>query len=131
MKYLILLSFFTEMAFAHALFRGNLKGTDLPCSIEIEEVYYLNNIETPANLRVDVIASLEDDHDHGDDFFFTLKPTGRADLFSGLGDNGRDQLNLIINNGIPDFSDLNLYALKWWHINHFHSAQCVNLSHVE
>jgi len=134
MKVLISLLFFSNVAFAHIAFNGNIKGTSQSCSLHIEQVYFADNIEKPENLRADVMASLEgDDHhiSHGDEFFFTIKPASRPNLFSGIADNQKDQLNVITKAGSLELEIVESYAVKWWHLNHFHSAQCVNLKRVQ
>ncbi len=134
MKVLISLLIFSNLAFARTEFIGNIKGTSQPCSLHIEQVYYIDNIETPENLRADVMASLENDHhqiSHGEEFFFTIKPASRPNLFSGSADNQKDQLNVITKAGSLGLEIVDSYAVKWWHVNHFHSAQCVNLKRVQ
>lgn len=132
MKLFLSLLVFSNLAMAHVEFKGQLKGTSLPCSLHIEQVYYLNNVETPENLRVDIVASLEDDHHHaahGEEFFFTIQPSARANVFSGIGANQKDQINVVAKNA-ADLNTMDAFAVKWWHVNHFHSAQCVNLKRV-
>jgi hypothetical protein len=134
MKVLITLLVFSNLAFAQTEFKGNLKGTSKPCSLHIQQVYFADNIEKPENLRADVMASLEDDHhhiSHGEEFFFTIRPTTRPNLFSGIADNQKDQLNVITKSGSLALEVVDSYAVKWWHVNHFHSAQCVNLKRVQ
>jgi hypothetical protein len=134
MKFLFPLFVFSNLAFAHTEFKGNLKGTAQPCSLHVEQIYYVENIEKPENLRADVMASLEDDHhhiSHGKEFFFTIKPTARPNILSGIADNQKDQLNVITKAGSLALDVVDSYAVKWWHVNHFHSAQCVNLKRVQ
>lgn len=136
MKLAFALIFFSSLAIAHGHkeFKGNLKGTSLPCTLHIEQIYYIDNIETPENLRADIEVILENDHhhsEHGEEFIFTIAPTNHSNIFSGLGDNQKDQINLIVKDNSVELSDPNFFAVKWWHINHFHSAQCVNLKRVE
>ena len=134
MKFLFSLFVFSNLVLAHTEFKGNLKGTAQPCSLHVEQIYYVDNIEKPENLRADVMASLEDDHhhiSHGEEFFFTIKPTARPNLFSGTADNQKDQLNVITKAGSLGLEIIDSYAVKWWHVNHFHSAQCVNLKRVQ
>ncbi len=134
MKVLISLLVFSNLAFAHTEFKGNIKETSQPCSLHIKQVYFADNIEKPENLRADVMASLEDDHhhiSHGEEFFFTIKPTARPNILSGIADNQKDQLNVITKAGSLALDVVDSYAVKWWHVNHFHSAQCVNLKRVQ
>lgn len=132
MKSLLALLVFTNVAFAHTEFRGNLKGNSLPCSLIVQQVYYAGNVERPENLRLDVLATiLGDDHHiaHGEEFFFTVMPVDRPNLLSGIGQNQRDQINVMTATNSLD--SINAFAVKWWHVNHFHSAQCVNLRRVQ
>jgi hypothetical protein len=133
MKVLISLLVFSNLAFASTEFRGNIKGKSQPCSLQIEQVYYVDNIEKPENLRADVTASLEDDHhiSQMEEFYFTIKPASRPNLFSGIADNQKDQLNVITKAGSLGVEIVDSYAVKWLHGSHFHSAQCVNLKRVE
>ncbi len=133
MKLLIVLLLFSSLALAQIEFKGNIKGTAKPCSLLVQQVYYMNNIETAENLRADVMVSLEDDDQHisrEQDFFFTIKAAGRPSLFSGVASNQKDQLNVMSTAGSVGLAALDFYAIKWWHLNHFHSAQCVNLKRV-
>ncbi len=134
MKFLLSLLVFSSVALAQTEFRGNIKGTNKPCSLQVQQVYYVDNIEKPENLRADVKASLENDEhlvSNAEEFFFTLRPASRANLFSGTAENKKDQLNVFTKEGAPAFESVVSFALKWWHVNHFHSAQCVNLKNVQ
>lgn len=134
MKILITLIAFTHLTFAQTELKGTIKNSGQPCSLHIQQIYYIDNIETPENIRADVIASLEDDNhniSHEKEFFFTLKPASRQNLFSGVADNQKDQLNVLTRSGTLGFDLVDSYAVKWWHVNHFHSAQCVNLQIVQ
>ena len=77
---------------------------------------------------------MEDDHhliSQVEELFFTIKPGARPHLLSGLGENQKDQINVLTKAGTNDLDDLESYAVKWLHGNHFHSAQCVNLNRVQ
>jgi hypothetical protein len=90
MKLLIFILVFSGWAFAQVNYKGNIKGKSKPCLLSIQQVYYVDNIEVPENLRADVVASLEDEHHqmfHGAEFFFTIRPATRPNLFSGVADN--------------------------------------------
>jgi hypothetical protein len=134
MKLIMSLLVFTNFVFASTEFKGTIKGTSNPCSLNIVQVYYVDNIEKPENLRADVMASLEAEDHHisrGDEFFFTIKPGSRSNLFSGIATNQKDQLNVITKAGTLGLETLDFYAVKWLHGTHFHSAQCLNLKRVQ
>lgn len=134
MKILIGLLVFSNLAFAHSEFVGTIKGSSRPCSLHIEQIYYAHNVEKPENLRADVVASLENDEHHitqGEEFMFTIKPQSRANLLSGIGANGKDQINVLTRAGTAALDVVDAYAVKWLHGSHFHSAQCVNLKRVQ
>lgn len=142
MKFVLAFLFISANAFAHThmSFEGNLKNSAAPCTLHIEDIYYINNIETSENLRADVFVSLTDDHGHhhklnilhSDEFNFTVKKGSRDHLFVGIAQNQKDQINILEkNNSTGLLEELDFYAIKWWHVNHYHSAQCVNLKRVE
>ena len=134
MKIFLSMLFISNVALAHSEFVGTLKGTNLPCSVHIEQIYYVDNIEKPENLRADIVASLQDDHHlgaHGEEFLFTVQPSARADVLSGMGSNQKDQINVLRKAGSSALDVLESFAVKWWHVNHFHSAQCKNLKRVQ
>lgn len=136
MKYvMMLLASLSFNAFAHDVYQGTIKGTTRPCTLEVDQVYYENNVETPANLRADIVISFEDAHhhkmmgvSHGEELFFTVKPSANPLVLNGLAQNKQDQVNLFTADGT--LKTLSMYAVKWLHGNHFHSAQCVNLQYV-
>lgn len=131
MKFFFLLISLSTFANAQTEFKGTLKGSSLPCSLNIQQVYYANNVQRPENLRLDVVAVVEDEHHliaHGEELFFTVGPGARQDILSGVGSNGKDQINIIRKT--PSLESIDSYAVKWLHTNHFHSAQCVGLKRV-
>lgn len=126
---LIFLSISTT-AFAHTAFVGTVKGTGAVCVIEIEQTYYENNIETPENFRADVAVSLDDGDDHLKDegeLTFTIKPSGKPQILSGVGENQKDLINVLTSVGSTGLEAPVSFALKWLHGTHFHTAQCLNL----
>jgi hypothetical protein len=134
MKLLIALLVFSNLASAQIEYEGRIRGTSKPCSLRIDQIYYENNNQQPENLRADIVASLEDEHhhlSHVEEFFFTIKLGSRPYLFSGLGANQKDQINVLTKAGTTDLNNVDSYAIKWLHGNHFHSAQCVNLNRVQ
>ncbi len=134
MKVFLSLLVFSTVGLAQTEFRGTVKGTTKPCSLQVQQIYYVDAVEKPENLRADVKASLQNDEhlaSNAEEFFFTLRPASRANLFSGTAENKKDQLNVFTKAGAPAFKSVISYALKWWHVNHFHSAQCVNLKNVQ
>lgn len=119
-------------AFAHEAFVGTLKGSGEPCTLEIEEIYFENQIETPENFRAVVAVGLheeeefnKDDHEH--ELLFVLKPSGKPNILSGVGDNQKDLLNVLVANGSMGLEAPVSFAIKWLHGNHYHTAQCLNL----
>ena len=121
-------------AFAHTTFIGTVKGTGVPCSLEIEQTYFENNIETPANFRAEIAVSLVDGDDHGhgegnhdDHFDFTISPSGKPNMFSGVAANKTDLINILVAPGTPGLSAPTAFSMKWLHGNHYHTAQCLNL----
>lgn len=133
MKLLLVLVAFSNLVFAQAEFKGNLRGSSFPCSLQINQIYYTNNIETPENLRADVIASFDKDDHHlgqGEVFFFTIKPGARSNLYSGFAANQKDQINILTKPGSIALDIVESFSMKWWHTNHYDSAQCVNLKRV-
>lgn len=124
-------------AMAHVEYAGLLKGSNTPCVLEVEQTYFENNIETAENFRADVAVSLEaadDDHNHdkhGNEFNFTIKPSGKPQLLSGIGSNQQDLLNVLIAPGSSGLESPVAFAIKYLHGNHFHTAQCLNLKLVD
>ena len=120
---------------AHVEYVGTLKGSNTPCVFEIEQTYFENNTETAEHFRADVAVSLEaadDDHDkHGNEFNFTIKPSGRPQLLSGVGSNQQDLLNVLTAPGSTGLEAPVAFAIKYLHGNHFHTAQCLNLKLVD
>lgn len=134
MKLIPALSVFLSLnAFAHVEYVGTIKGSTEPCSLEIEQTYFENNSDRPEDFRADVSVHLEDgdDHDkHGDSLDFTVKPSANPLVLNGVAANQKDQINILRK----DLNGLNTpvsFALKWWHINHYHSIQCLNLKAVD
>lgn len=130
--YLVLaLLLISANAFAHTVFVGTIKGTTIPCSLEIEQTYFENNIESAENFRADIHVSLESDGHghlkHGEEFHFTVKPTNKAQILSGLAANQLDTINVLTAPGSQKLDAPVSFALKWMHINHYHTAQCLNL----
>lgn len=131
----VILGLISFNVFAHEHLVGTIKGSNLPCSLEIEQIYYLNNVETKENLRADVVVSLEDEHHnhkavaHGDEFLFTIAPSANPLMLTGKGSNNKDQVNVFTKDG--SLKTISSFAVKWLHTNHFHSAQCVNLKHAD
>ena len=126
---LIFLSISTT-AFAHTAFVGTVKGTGAVCVIEIEQTYYENNIETPENFRADVAVSLDDGDDHlkhEGELTFAIKPSGKPQILSGVGENQKDLINVLTSVGSTGLEAPVSFALKWLHGTHFHTAQCLNL----
>jgi hypothetical protein len=123
------LALFAVNAHAETVFVGKVKNTEIPCSLRIVHTYYLNQIETPENFRADVVAEIEDDHkeNHGTEIVLTVAPL-KAGVMSGVGANGKDQMNVFVPNDASDLSAPTAYAVKWWHINHYHGAQCLGLT---
>lgn len=126
-------------AMAHIEYVGTLKGSNTPCVLEVEQTYFENNIETAENFRADVAVSLEaadDEHIHGQDkhgneFNFTIKPSGKPQLLSGVGSNQQDLLNVLVTPGSKNLEAPVAFAIKYLHGNHFHTAQCLNLKLVD
>lgn len=122
-------------AFAHVEYVGTLKGSNTPCVLEVENTYFENNTESAENFRADVAVSLEapaDDHDHGDgdhgnEFHFTIKSSGKPQLLSGVASNQQDLLNVLTAPGSAGLDTPTAFAIKYLHGNHFHTAQCLNL----
>jgi hypothetical protein len=136
MRNIFVLAFLSSSisAYAHTEYAGKVKGTNLDCGLHIEQTYFLNGEETPANFRADVTVVLQDDHhgaSHGLELAFTIAPGANPLVLTGLGSNKKDQVNVNQKAGSFGVDDLQSYAVKWIHINHFHSAQCLNLKQVE
>jgi hypothetical protein len=51
----------------------------------------------------------------------------RPRTLSGIGANGKDQLVVFLDQGIPDLQSASSYNLRWWHVNHFHNHRCQQL----
>jgi len=124
-------------AMAHVEYVGTLKGSNTPCVLEVEQTYFENNTEAAENFRADVAVSLEaadDEHGHdkhGNEFNFTIKPSGKPQLLSGIGSNQQDLLNVLIAPGSAGLEAPVAFAIKYLHGNHFHTAQCLNLKLVD
>jgi hypothetical protein len=120
----LLLSF---NAFAHTEYVGTLKGTNSPCVFQVEQTFYENNIESPENFRAEVAVNLDDGHGHQSGFTFLVKPSANLNIFSGLGVNQKDQINILVAANSKELESPVTVAIKWLHGNHFHTAQCINL----
>lgn len=117
--------------FAQIQFDGAVKGTNKRCSLQIVQTWYENNVNQPQNFRADVVATLEDNHHasaQGEVLYFRIAPTANPTILSGYAQNQKDIINVVRGAGA---NDLQAYAVKWWHQNHFHSAQCLNLRRVK
>ena len=115
---------------AHTVFVGTLKGSNHTCSLEIEQTYYENNIETSENFRAEVAVNLEDGHNHFnqcDLLTFSLKPSGKPQILSGVGANQKDLINVLTTVGSIGLESPVSFAVKWLHGNHYHTDQCLNL----
>ena len=138
-KILLVLSslFMSVNAFAYTEYVGTIKGSNTPCVLEIEQIYFENNIEAPENFRADIAVSLEASDDnhindkHGNEFHFTVKPSGKPQILSGLGSNQQDSVNVLTSVGSTGLQAPVAFAIKWLHGNHFHTAQCLNLKLVD
>lgn len=121
--------FFATSAHAHQVYQGQTKHDGSVCILEVEQIYYEGS-EEAKNLRIDVVVEVLDEHAHldqkhnHDSFAFTLKTTALKNIYSGLGENKKDQLN--VSSAVESFIPQN-FAMKWLHGNHFHSLQCLNL----
>ena len=51
----------------------------------------------------------------------------RPNTVSGTGDNGRDQIAVMLSVAGTDLTKATQYNFKWWHHNHFHTFRCLNL----
>jgi hypothetical protein len=142
-NYLLLLGalLLSGQTFAHTTFVGNVKNSTEKCFLEVEQSYYENNTTNAADFRAEVVVGLDghghddhghDDHGHGETFTFVIKPTDKSPLIlSGIADNNKDQVNVLV---APNSQELNApvsYSVKWWHISHFHSFQCLNLKAID
>ncbi len=127
--------FISLNSLAHIEFSGKIKGSNKPCSLHIQQTYYAGNDSNPRNFRADVVAILEDDHhiavSHAEELFFTVSPAANMNVLSGMAQNKKDQINVMRKAGTTDLSNVEAYAVKWLHHNHFHSAQCLNLKRVK
>lgn len=117
-------------AVAHTAYIGSLKATGEPCVLEIEQTYYENNSETPENFRADIVIGLDahDDHLKGaGEVAFTIKPSGKPQVLSGVGENQKDLINVLTAVGSNGLESPVSYAVKLSHGGHFDTAQCLNL----
>ena len=115
---------------AHTVFVGTLKGTNHPCSLEVEQFYYENNVESPENFRADVAINLKDGHNHfnhSELLTFSIKPSGKPQVLSGVGANQKDLINVLTASGSMGLDSPVSFAVKWLHGNHYHTDQCLNL----
>lgn len=131
---IVLAALISTNAFAHLTYTGVTKDTGVPCSLEIEQTFFENNIENHANFRAAIAVSLVDGDDHGhgghghdDHFDFLISPSGKPNMFSGVGSNAKDQINVLVAPGSAYLSAPIAFSIKWLHGNHFHTAQCLNL----
>lgn len=129
---LILCLLVSTNALAHTQFVGTIRGSTEPCSLEIEQTYFENNSNRPEDLRAEVRVRLEaDDHNHlkhNEEHVFIIRPGANPLILNGLGSNQKDQLNVLRQdqNSLTPVS----FAMKWLHINHYHTVQCVDLKLV-
>lgn len=117
-------------ALAQTSYVGKQRGSNTDCFLHINNTYYLGDIETAANFRADVVLEFQDGAHgggHNEELDFTIAPTSRNDVLSGLGLNGKDQANIFIKPGSTALTLPLNYAVKFLHGTHFHSAQCLNL----
>jgi hypothetical protein len=116
-------------ASANTLFTGKVKGNNSVCELEIIQSYYENNIETAENLRVEVAVSLsEGDHASDHKMMFKVSPGARANIFSGVGVNPKDLINISTASGSVGLVAPTAFSVKWLHISHYHTAQCLGLT---
>jgi hypothetical protein len=117
-------------ASASTLFTGKVKGSNSVCELEIIQSYYENNTEKPENLRVEVAVSLsEGDHTDSDHkMMFTVSPGARANIFSGVGVNSKDLINVSAASGSVGLVAPTAFSVKWLHGSHYHTAQCLGLA---
>lgn len=127
---------FSVNAFSSTVFIGSVKGTGVPCTLEIEQTYFEDNIEIAENFRAEIAISLEDGDDHKnlkheDEMIFIVKPSAKPNIFSGVGANQLDQVNLLVTPGTIGVESPVAVSIKWLHGNHYHTAQCLNLKPVD
>lgn len=124
---LILLSF---NALADTTYVGKQPRRNTDCFLHIKNTYYVGEVETAANFRADVLIEFRD-FAHGggrsEELDFTVSATNSNDLLSGLGENGKDTINLFITPGSIGLSSPTKYAARFLHGSHFDSVQCLNL----
>ena len=130
-KIMIFITLVFQLKFAYSYeptyFQGKVRISGRPCTLEILRTYF-DFYERPEDFRADVRITVSDEiHGHMEEFFFKLAPTNRVNVFTAMGEGQTNQMNLFIAPGRSGFSHFTHYAVRWWHVNHFHSAQCVDL----
>jgi hypothetical protein len=125
---MILALSFSFLSEASTVFKGTVKGTGEKCELEIVQTYFENNIENSENFRADITATIEDGDASGHKISFTVKAGARPQFFSGIGDNQKDMINILTENLSKYLENPKAYSLKWWHVSHFHTGQCLNLT---
>lgn len=124
--FILVIALFSSNVFAQT-FIGKVKGTDAKCELMVIQRYYENNIETPANFRAIVAVTLSDGDSAGERLEFVVRPGARPAFFSGISDNQKDMINIVAQAGTPNLDVPTAFSLKWWHVSHYHTAQCLNL----
>jgi hypothetical protein len=135
MKIVAIISILFAFAAQAQTFQGNLRNSQNPCFLEVVQTYFENNNETAENFKADVILKFKDSHHHvagnWEELHFTVATAVDSANLTGLGSNNRDQVNIFRTQRSASIGDITGYAARWWHINHFHSAQCQNLKRVQ
>ena len=124
---LLALSFILS-AEAATLYTGTVKGTGKKCELEVVQTYFENNIETAENFKADIAVTIEDGDASGHKISFMVKAGARPQFFSGVGENQKDMINVVTATGSKNLENPTAYSLKWWHVSHFHTGQCLNLT---
>ena len=125
MKVLVLIStILFSSAYAKTKYYGLTRSHQETCSLTVYDVGVDENGRPYAEVAV---SASDDDHLVSEEFSFTVHPGVRSDLLSGQGTNGKDRLNIMVEEEDEFIESPKAYALKWLHGNHYHNILCLNL----
>lgn len=85
----------------------------------------------PENAPEQFYAKVSTSYSHGHDAAAPIvvkTVAGKPNVLVGTGDNGKDQVAVIFDQGVTDLRDAKAFNIKWWHSTHFHTNRCENLS---
>lgn len=96
------------------------------CFLFVTDVGYTGPEQRPDQFFAKVQTNYVHGHDAPAAISVRLHPD-RADVLTGLGPNGKDQIAIFLDPATLDLRNAKSFSLKWLHGSHFHTNRCVNL----